>query len=200
MNIRIDEYTNIRIYSYTYTLISIDFLKKKKNNKSDETYFEDIKREIAIMKKLLHPNVLKLYEVLDDPKVNRMYLVLEYMKMGDLVNILKARAPPIATASNASKSYNSKDQQEHTNGKASELNGANNGATGDPDSTSGFQPLSDGEVWHIFRQVVSGIRYLHFQNVVHGDIKPQNLLLGEDGVVKIADFGISQMLTDHEDR
>lgn len=44
-------------------------LNKKKNGKTSETYFEDIKREIAIMKKLLHPNVLRLYEVLDDPKV-----------------------------------------------------------------------------------------------------------------------------------
>lgn len=30
---------------------------------------DDIKREIAIMKKVNHPNVLQLYEVMDDPKV-----------------------------------------------------------------------------------------------------------------------------------
>lgn len=30
---------------------------------------DDIKREIAIMKKVHHPNVLRLYEVMDDPKV-----------------------------------------------------------------------------------------------------------------------------------
>ena len=111
-------------------------MKKKKNGKSDETYFEDIKREIAIMKKLLHPNILRLFEVLDDPKVNKMYLLLEYMKRGDLINILKKR-------------------------NESENNG------------SEFTPLTDFEVWNITRQVVAGIRYLHFQNVVHGDIKPQ---------------------------
>lgn len=54
---------------FAIKIISKDFLKKKKNGKTSETYFEDIKREIAIMKKLLHPNVLRLYEVLDDPKV-----------------------------------------------------------------------------------------------------------------------------------
>ena len=54
---------------FAIKIFSKDFLKKKKNGKSDETFFEDIKREIAIMKKLLHPNVLRLFEVLDDPKV-----------------------------------------------------------------------------------------------------------------------------------
>jgi serine/threonine protein kinase len=48
-----------------------DMLAKKKGGASEESYFEDIKREIAIMKKLVHPNVLRLFEVLDDPNVRR---------------------------------------------------------------------------------------------------------------------------------
>lgn len=35
-------------------------------------------REIAIMKKLNHPNVVHLYEVIDDPRSNQVYLILEY--------------------------------------------------------------------------------------------------------------------------
>jgi serine/threonine protein kinase len=54
---------------FAIKIISKDMLNKKKNGKTSETYFEDIKREIAIMKKLMHPNVLRLFEVLDDPKV-----------------------------------------------------------------------------------------------------------------------------------
>lgn len=54
---------------YAIKILNKDFLKKKKTSKTEETFFEDIKREIAIMKKLLHPNVLRLFEVLDDPKV-----------------------------------------------------------------------------------------------------------------------------------
>ena len=35
---------------------------------------QDVLREIAIMKKLDHPNVIKLYEVLDDPEEDKMFL------------------------------------------------------------------------------------------------------------------------------
>jgi [calcium/calmodulin-dependent protein kinase] kinase len=51
-------------------------LKKKKGGNTNETFFEDIKREIAIMKKLQHPNVLRLFEVLDDPNVRVLYLCM----------------------------------------------------------------------------------------------------------------------------
>ena len=54
-------------------IISKEMLKKKKNGNTSETYFEDIRREIAIMKKLMHPNVLRLFEVLDDPNVRSLY-------------------------------------------------------------------------------------------------------------------------------
>lgn len=54
---------------FAIKIISKDLLKKKKGGHTSETYFEDIKREIAIMKKLLHPNILRLFEVLDDPNV-----------------------------------------------------------------------------------------------------------------------------------
>jgi [calcium/calmodulin-dependent protein kinase] kinase len=32
-------------------------------------------------------------------------------------------------------------------------------------------------------QVVAGLQYLHAQNIVHGDIKPQNILLNSHGVI-----------------
>jgi hypothetical protein len=39
-----------------------------------------------------HPNVLRLFEVMDDPRLNKLYLVLEYMKKGDLMNVLNGDA------------------------------------------------------------------------------------------------------------
>lgn len=130
-------------------------LNKKKNGKTSETYFEDIKREIAIMKKLLHPNVLRLYEVLDDPKVNKLYLVLEYMKQGDLMKLLKDR------------------EEEYRAHQLSQSTSTSNDGAIRPGGATGYTMLNDIEFWNIFRQVTHGVRYLHYQNIVHGDIKPQ---------------------------
>lgn len=44
-----------------------------------------------------------------------------------------------------------------------------------------------------FRDLMLGIEYLHAQGVVHRDIKPDNCLLTEDDVLKIVDFGVSEM-------
>ena len=43
-------------------------------------------------------------------------------------------------------------------------------------------------------QYLDGLQNLHSANVAHGDIKPENCLLFDDGVLKIADFGKAQML------
>ncbi|KAL8700072.1 MAG: hypothetical protein Q9201_005651 [Fulgogasparrea decipioides] len=44
-----------------------------------------------------------------------------------------------------------------------------------------------------FRDLMLGIEYLHAQGVAHRDIKPDNCLLTEDDVLKIVDFGVSEM-------
>jgi calcium/calmodulin-dependent protein kinase kinase 2 len=40
---------------------------------------------------------------------------------------------------------------------------------------------------------------VHFQGVIHRDIKPDNLLLADDDVLKIVDFGVSEMFSKPED-
>ncbi|GAB2233682.1 hypothetical protein Drorol1_Dr00002910 [Drosera rotundifolia] len=49
------------------------------------------------------------------------------------------------------------------------------------------------------RDIVSGLMYLHSHNIVHMDIKPQNLLVSCNGTVKIADFSVSQVFEDDND-
>lgn len=43
-------------------------------------------------------------------------------------------------------------------------------------------------------QVTSGIACAHDSYIIHRDIKPQNILILEDGRVKITDFGIAMAL------
>ncbi|KAI8628703.1 Pkinase-domain-containing protein [Xylariaceae sp. FL1651] len=107
-----------------------------------------IRAEIAIMKKLNHPNLVALIEVLDDPEEDSLYMVLEMCKKGVVMKIgLDEQAKP----------YDS------------EL----------------------CRTW--FRDLILGIEYLHAQGIIHRDIKPDNLLLTEDDVLKIVDFGVSEM-------
>ncbi len=54
-------------------------------------------------------------------------------------------------------------------------------------------PYDDEDCRCWFRDLILGIEYLHAQGVVHRDIKPDNLLLTEDDVLKIVDFGVSEM-------
>ncbi|KAF9577664.1 hypothetical protein BGW38_006987, partial [Lunasporangiospora selenospora] len=108
-----------------------------------------IRGEVAILKKLHHPNIVKLYEVLDVAQEDSMYMVFEWCEKGVLM--------PVSL-------------------------------------TETYEPtFSDEECRDVFQQMVLGIEYLHEHDIVHKDIKPDNLLRSSDGTVKIVDFGVSEM-------
>lgn len=48
----------------------------------------------------------------------------------------------------------------------------------------------------LFQQVCDGIAYAHSQLIVHGDLKPSNILVSEEGQVKLVDFGIARNLAE----
>ena len=47
------------------------------------------------------------------------------------------------------------------------------------------------ESWHILRQILSGLAYLHGQGIIHRDLKPPNIFIGADGSIKLGDFGLA---------
>ncbi|PGG98404.1 CAMKK/CAMKK-META protein kinase [Blastomyces parvus] len=113
-----------------------------------------IKEEIAIMKKLNHPNLVALYEVLDDPTEDSLYMVMEMCKKGVIMKV-------------------------------------GLGECSDP------YPNENCRCW--FRDLILGVEYLHAQNIVHRDIKPDNCLLTNDDVLKVVDFGVSEMFQKDSD-
>ncbi|KAE8635200.1 hypothetical protein XENTR_v10002543 [Xenopus tropicalis] len=104
---------------------------------------ERVYQEIAILRKLDHPNVVKLIEVLDDPSEDHLYMVFELVRRGPVMDVPTTK------------------------------------------------PLTEDQARFYFQDLIKGIEYLHYQKIIHRDVKPSNLLLGEDGHIKIADFGVS---------
>lgn len=56
--------------------------------------------------------------------------------------------------------------------------------------------LSESESRRFFQQMISGVEYCHKKKVVHRDLKPENLLLDSHLNIKIADFGLSNIIQD----
>lgn len=104
-----------------------------------------VPREISMMEKLHHPNILSVLELVRD-KSGRAYIVLEWMKH-DLRGLLRSH---------------------HSN------------------------HFSRAQVKGYAYQIVQGIAFCHANNVVHLDLKPDNILISSRGVAKITDFGLAE--------
>ena len=114
---------------------------------------EYIKSEINILKKLSHPNIVRIFEFYESD--NYFYLINEYCKDGPLFDYLQKNI------------------------------------------------LSESQLCVIFYQVFSGLIYLHENHILHGDLKPENIILSsieknletnEDYAwVKIIDFGTAKI-------
>ncbi len=58
------------------------------------------------------------------------------------------------------------------------------------------QELSDDHYKFIIYQIFRALLFLHSANIVHRDIKPSNILINEDCIIKLCDFGLSRNIKD----
>ncbi|XP_043722008.1 mitogen-activated protein kinase kinase kinase 3-like isoform X2 [Telopea speciosissima] len=58
-----------------------------------------------------------------------------------------------------------------------------------------YGPFKEPVIQSYTRQILSGLAYLHGRNTVHRDIKGANILVGPNGEVKLADFGMAKHIT-----
>lgn len=54
--------------------------------------------------------------------------------------------------------------------------------------------IPEAKIQKWMADICSGLQYIHSQHIIHGDIKPANILLDDKGNAKIADFGTSTIL------
>ena len=55
------------------------------------------------------------------------------------------------------------------------------------------QPLSAGDIKAYMKMILQGMQHCHERWILHRDMKPGNLLLGTDGSIKLADFGLAKI-------
>ena len=104
----------------------------------------NVKREFLVLKKLNHPNIVKLHDLIIDTNYNNIYFVFDYFKNGDLAHFLDNK------------------------------------------------PLKEKFCKKYSKQLADGLKYLLDNNILHRDLKPQNILLTDDFNIKIADFGFAR--------
>ncbi|ORY22057.1 kinase-like protein, partial [Rhizoclosmatium globosum] len=51
--------------------------------------------------------------------------------------------------------------------------------------------IAESSAAFILKSITQALHYLHFNGIVHGDVKGDNILLGSKGEIKLADFGLS---------
>lgn len=112
------------------------------------TVLSEMEREIEILKHVSHKHIVQLFEIINDPNHDIVYMAMELLPGGPVMSMTKPE---------------------------------------------GQTPLPEMHALKYFRQIIQGLCYLHHQRIVHRDLKPSNILLLNDDVVKITDFGVSYM-------
>jgi [calcium/calmodulin-dependent protein kinase] kinase len=125
------------------------------------------------LKKLDHPNIIKLYEILHNYQKEKIYLILEYAEYGDIVDY-DEESGIFSINKHISEIYDKKEK--------------------DKKSFNGKKYYEEDDINMFCKNILLGINYLHKYGIIHHDIKPNNILLCKKGVCKITDFNFSSIL------
>jgi len=168
---------------YAMKIIDKKVLKNKKIFKQDNdgnvivtNLLKDALKEIAILKKLDHPNIIKLYEILHNYQKQKIYLILEYADYGDIVDY---------DEESEIFSINKHMEERYVQDKLgyNQKNGIDNKIYYEED-----------DIRHFCKHILLGLDYLHKNGIIHHDIKPNNILLCKKKICKITDFNFSSIL------
>ena len=174
--VKLVEKNNVK---YALKIINKNKLLKKKKFQRDEngkmvvtTPLEGILREISILKKVNHPNLVKLFEIMHKQDKSKLYLVLEYCEHGDLMYFDEQKN--IFTVNK----YIFEKHLRKSNCKQNIEKAY----------------YTENLIRSFIRQTIRGLNYLHRIGVIHKDIKPNNILLDKNNNCKIIDFNFSSIL------
>ncbi|KAI6781292.1 serine/threonine-protein kinase-like protein [Emericellopsis cladophorae] len=151
----------------------------------DHTWLEKVLVEVGLLNKLSHPNLVSYRHVwLESTRLTRFgpsvacaFILQQYCNGGDLHQYIVGSAPREATTEEL---------------KAQMRRRSKGHAERPQDVLGGSRQLSFEEIYSLFRDITSGVAYLHSNNYIHRDLKPNNCLLHREGGklrCLISDFG-----------
>ena len=111
----------------------------------DASFVSRFRREALAAAKLVHPNIVQVFDFGTDASSGRQFIVMEFVDGNSCAELLRDRGP-----------------------------------------------MAPRDAVEILTQACRGLDYAHRNGVVHRDVKPGNLMVNTDGVVKLADFGIAK--------
>eukprot|EP00816_Leptocylindrus_hargravesii_P001735 CAMPEP_0196807556 /NCGR_PEP_ID=MMETSP1362-20130617/7546_1 /TAXON_ID=163516 /ORGANISM="Leptocylindrus danicus, Strain CCMP1856" /LENGTH=397 /DNA_ID=CAMNT_0042181533 /DNA_START=55 /DNA_END=1248 /DNA_ORIENTATION=+ len=143
-----------------------------------KTGLDRVEYEIALMKKLRHPNLLMLHEVMDSENSDHLYVILEYCPLGEIM------------------SFNEETQRYERSDFAKvatycHVCGLTKGRLRKICCVD--KHFDEAHSAGYMVDILLGLAYLHRHKICHRDLKPENILLDCNGHCKIADFGMSHI-------